>query len=249
MDLIVLGAIAGVFPVFLGLLIAWWVGKILPRAWEGFLVGLATGVLVYLFFDLMHEATELTGVADPGSWGVFLGSLFAGFMGLVLLEGSQVFGNGAFHRLLSLPYMIAIGMGLHNFGEGLAIGASYGKGEWSLSALLVAGFALHNGTEGFGIVGSAGKSRLSLTDLLLLGVLAGGPTCLGALISGQATSPYLSLGCYTLAAGSLLYVIVALVSLSYTPTRRAQVAFGIFLGITLMFATAMLLTFGGRPAS
>jgi ZIP family zinc transporter len=249
MELIVLGAIAGVVPVFLGLVIAWWSGKILPRTWEGFLVGLATGVLVYLFFDLMHEATELTGVRDPGSWGVFLASLFAGFMGLVLLEGSQVFGNGTFHRLLSLPYMIAIGMGLHNFGEGLAIGASYANGAWSLSGLLVAGFALHNGTEGFGIIGAAGKSRISWMDLLLLGVLAGGPTCVGTLLSGYATSPYLSLACYTLAAGSLLYVIVALISLAYTPTRRAQVAFGIFLGITVMFATAMLLTFGGRPAS
>ena len=249
MELIVLGAIAGVMPVYLGLAGAWWSGKLLPKSGEGFLIGLATGVLVYLFFDLMHESTELTGVRDPGSWGVFLGSLFAGFMGLVLLEGSQVFGNGAVHRLMSLPYMIAAGMGLHNFGEGLAIGASYATGEWSLSGLLVAGFALHNGTEGFGIVGAAGKSRLSGMDLLLLGVLAGGPTCLGTLLSGGATSPYLSLACYTLAAGSLLYVIVALISLSYTPSRRAQVAFGIFLGITLMFATAMLLTLGGGPAS
>ena len=147
-DLIALGFIAGIFPVYLGIVVAQVLGKVLPRSWEGALIGVAIGVLVYLFFDLMHESVELTGARDAVSWLVFLGSLGTSFVGLVAIERNQVVGsNRATNRVASLPYMIAIGMGLHNLGEGLAIGASYADGEWVLSALLVAGFALHNGTK------------------------------------------------------------------------------------------------------
>ena len=158
-QLLVLGAIAGLIPVFLGMVVALLLGRILPRAWEGVLIGVATGVLVYLFFDLMHEAVELTGVRDGVSWVVFLGCLGVSLLGLVALESSQVLAARTATRMLSLPYMIAIGMGFHNLGEGLAIGASYAGGEWALSLLLVTGFGLHNGTEGFGIVGAAGRSK------------------------------------------------------------------------------------------
>ncbi len=246
LDLIVLGGIAGVVPVYLGIIAAVWLGKILPRNWEGLLIGVAIGVLTYLFFDLMHEAVELTGALDRVSWLVFLGSLGVSLIGLVALESSQIFGGRSESRLLSLPYMIAIGMGFHNLGEGLAIGASYANGEWALSMLLVTGFGLHNGTEGFGIVGSAGKTPMKWKDVFLLGLIAGGPTCLGTLLSGQGLSSYVTISFYTLAAGSLLYVILSLTTISYTATRRLQVAVGVFVGICLMYVTAMLLLlFGG----
>ena len=246
LDLIVLGGIAGVVPVYLGIIAAVWLGKVLPRNWEGLLIGVAIGVLTYLFFDLMHEAVELTGALDRLSWLVFLGSLGASLVGLVALESSQILGGRSASRLLSLPYMIAIGMGFHNLGEGLAIGASYANGEWALSMLLVTGFGLHNGTEGFGIVGSAGKTPVKWTDVLLLGLLAGAPTCLGTLLSGQGLSSYVTISFYTLAAGSLLYVILSLTTIAYTATRRLQVVVGIFGGICLMYITAMLLLlFGG----
>lgn len=240
-ELLGLGTVAGVIPVYLGIVVALLLGKILPRSWEGGLIGVATGVLVYLFFDLMHEAVEFTGARDVLSWSVFLGSLFVSFVGLVVLEGSQILGTRSISRLLSLPYMIALGMGLHNLGEGLAIGASYANGEWVLSGVLVAGFALHNGTEGFGIVGAAGRTPIRRIDVFLLGLLAGAPTCLGTLLSGQELSFYFSIACYTLAAGSLLYVILSLVALAYTATRRVQVAVGVFGGVSLMYLTAMLL--------
>jgi ZIP family zinc transporter len=89
-DLIGLGAIAGLFPVYLGILVALVVRKIVSRTVEGFLIGLSTGVLIYLFFDLMHEAVELTGARDPLSWVVLLGSLFASFVGVVALEQNQM---------------------------------------------------------------------------------------------------------------------------------------------------------------
>ena len=241
-EVVGLGAVAGLIPVYLGILAALYLGKVLPRTWEGGLIGVANGVLVYLFFDLMHEATEQTGARDPISWLVFLGSLGISFVGLVALESSQVFGARAGNRILSLPYMIAVGMGLHNLGEGLAIGASYAGGEYTLSALLVAGFGLHNGTEGFGIVGAAGKTSISWRDVALLGLIAGLPTCVGTFLSGQGVSSYFSISFYALAAGSLLYVVLSLTVMSYTATRRVQVSAGIFTGIAIMYLTAMILT-------
>ena len=241
-ELLGLGAIAGVIPVYLGIGVALMTLKVLNRARQIFLIGLSVGILLYLFFDVMHEAVELTSPRDFGSWGVLLGSLFVGFIGLVVVEqqGKRL-GRGA-DAPLFLPYTIAVGMGLHNLGEGLAIGASYGQGQWALSGLLVSGFALHNGTEGFGIVGPSCSHPLSLKDIILLGLLAGGPTCLGTVISGYGVAPYFSLGCYALAAGSLLYVIVSLVALSYTEKHRLQTATGMFIGIGLMYITGMVLS-------
>src|SRR5207245_1797142 len=140
------------------------------------------------------------------------------------------------------PDMIALGMGLHNLCEGLAIGASYATGAWVLSWVLVSGFALHNSTEGFAIIGAMGKSEPRFQDVVLMGFLAGAPTCLGTVISAFAVSSYLSIIFYALAAGSLLYVIFSLVTTFYTATRRMQTATGVFTGVSLMYLTAMVLT-------
>ena len=241
LELIGLGFLAGVLPVYLGILIAILMGRMWDRKSEGFILGLTTGILIYLFFDLMHEAVESTGVQDVMSWVVFLGSLLFSLMGLVVLEHRQQQLRKNLSRFLSLPYMIALGMGLHNFGEGLAIGLSYVQGQWVLSTLLLVGFALHNGTEGFGIIGAAGRTPISPKDGLWLGLIAGAPTCLGTLLSGQEVSVYFSIACYTLAAGSLLYVVLSLIPIAYTATRRVPVAFGVFSGISLMFLTAMVI--------
>lgn len=243
-----LGAIAGLVPVYLGIGIALGLRRVLSRGAEGALIGVANGVLVYLFFDLMHEAIELTGIHDPGSWLLFLGSLGVSFIGIVALEQFELKKKGH-SRLLTLPYMVALGMGLHNLGEGLAIGASYAQGQWGLSVMLVLGFALHNGTEGFGIIGAAGRAAIQPRDVLLLGLVAGVPTCLGTIVSGAAVSHYATILFYTLGAGSLLYVILGLTTISYTSTRRLQVASGVFIGISLMYLTAMLLALAGGPRS
>src|SRR6266487_1953206 len=241
-QLIGFGTVAGLIPVYLGIAAALLAIKILNRSWEGFLTGIATGILVYLFFDLMHEAVELTSAKDPTSWVIFLGSLLLGFVGLVAMEQRQQGRNRFEVPRLFLPYMIALGMGLHNLGEGLAIGASYAHGEWVLSGVLIGGFALHNGTEGFAIIASAGKSKLPFKEVVLMGLVAGAPTCLGAVISGGVVSPYLSITFYALAAGSLLYVVFSLITVFYTATRRMQTATGVFAGLSLMYVTAMLLT-------
>ena len=241
LELVGLGMVAGLFPVYLGIAVALLVSKVMDRTWEAFLIGLTAGILAYLFFDLMHEAVELTGPRDIVSWAIFAGSLYLSFVGLVALEQRQHRRNRPAGHPLFLSYMIALGLGLHNLGEGLAIGASYVQGQWVLSGLLVGGFALHNGTEGFGIMGPAGRTPMRLQDLGLLGLLAGGPTCLGTVTSAYALSPYFSLLSYTLAAGSLLYVIVSLVPLSYAGEHRLRAAGGIFTGFIFMYVTGMVL--------
>jgi ZIP family zinc transporter len=244
-----LGVAAGVVPVYLGIGLALGAHRLISREREGFFVGIAIGVLAYLFFDLTHEAVELTGARDPLSWLAFLGSLFVGLVGLVMLEQLQQNRRRPTSLELSLPFWIALGMGLHNLGEGLSLGASYAQEAWDLSLLLLIGFALHNGTEGFGIIGAAGRTPIAWKDAVSLGLLAGAPTCLGTLISGQNPSPYFTIVCYTLGAGSLLYVVLALTAIAYTATRRVQVALGAFTGIAVMFLTAMLLTLVGGVRS
>ena len=249
LDLVGLGILAGVVPVYLGIAAALVLRRALPRTWEAGLIGLSTGVLTYLFFDLMHEAVELMGVRDPFSWLLFLGSLFLSFVGLVHLEKHQLLKGRHADQALTLPFVIAAGMGLHNLGEGLAIGTSYAGGEWALSGLLVAGFALHNGTEGFGIVGAAGQSPIPPRTVVLLGLTGGAPTCIGTVLSGLTVSPYLSLVWYALAAGSLLYVVFALVAMTYTSSRKVHMAYGVWTGIALMAMTAMFLTLVGGHRS
>jgi len=249
LDLVGLGILAGVVPVYLGIAAALVLRRALPRTWEAGLIGLSTGVLTYLFFDLMHEAVELMGVRDPFSWLLFLGSLFLSFVGLVHLEKHQFLKGRHADQALTLPFVIAAGMGLHNLGDGLAIGTSYAGGEWALSGLLVAGFALHNGTEGFGIVGAAGQSPIPPRTVVLLGLTGGAPTCIGTVLSGLTVSPYLSLVWYALAAGSLLYVVFALVAMTYTSSRKVHMAYGVWTGIALMAMTAMFLTLVGGHRS
>ena len=233
---------AGLLPIYLGIALALVILKFISRSLEGFLVGIATGVLVFLFFDLMHEAVEQTGATDIVSWIAFLGSLMLGYIGLLAIEQRQRGRHRTEPSKFFLPYMISLGMGLHNLGEGLAIGASFSQGQWVLSGLLVIGFALHNGTEGFAIIGASGKTKPPMADVIKMGAIAGLPTCLGTVVSGLTVSPYFIIAFFAMAAGSLLFVIFSLIPMFYTSSRRMQSAWGVFAGISFMYITAMVLS-------
>ncbi|HEV3294987.1 MAG TPA: hypothetical protein VG123_38910 [Streptosporangiaceae bacterium] len=155
--------------------------------------------------------------------------------------------DAAAARAAALSLLIAIGIGMHNFGEGMAIGASAAAGRISLALLLVIGFGAHNATEGFGIVAplAACGVRPSWPRLALLGLIGGGPTFLGTLIGMQVTAPLLTIAFLALAAGSILYVVIELLAVARATKMKELVAWGILLGLILGFVTDAIISAAG----
>jgi ZIP family zinc transporter len=146
-----------------------------------------------------------------------------------------------------LALLIAVGIGLHNFSEGLAIGQSAAAGELSLAVLLIIGFGLHNATEGFGITApmAAAGIRPSWGFLALLGLIGGGPTMIGTLVGQSFVNEVVYLGFLALAAGSILYVIVQLIVAAAKLGKTTLLYWGLFGGIMLGFATDFIIEAAG----
>jgi ZIP family zinc transporter len=152
-----------------------------------------------------------------------------------------------------LALLIAVGIGLHNFAEGLAIGQSAASGEIGLAVMLVIGFGLHNATEGFGIVAplagdldeSGVRRRPSWGMLLTLGAIGGGPTFVGTILGHTFTSEPLSVVFLALAAGSIIYVITQLIGVATHGRRPDLLAYGLLLGLTAGFLTDAIVTAAG----
>jgi ZIP family zinc transporter len=267
-----LGAIAGV-TIFIGLPI----GRLrhaVPRT-RALLNAVATGILIFLIWDVLSHAwapvdaalgAHQLGVAG-GDGLVFAVAFGVGIMGLVYFD--RWVARRAAHRLpmgpgaaaaaelnVGLPRvarvtrlatMIAVGIGLHNFGEGLAIGNSAASGALQLAVLLVIGFALHNATEGFGIVAplAAEGYRPSWARLGLLGLIGGGPTFLGTLVGERFVSDVMSIAFLALAAGSILYVVVELLAVARRMGHKELTTWGLVLGVLLGFATDAIVTAAG----
>ena len=212
-----------------------------------------------------------SAVHQNGSWGYFVGLALllalgfgVGLLGLVYYDrwmarerAKALLGPGAasaaefepswIHGMSSaswLAVLIATGIGLHNFAEGLAIGQSAALGETSLALVLIIGFALHNGTEGFGIVAplTGDSVRPTWRFLLLLGLIGGGPTFLGTVVGQAWTSTAVSVCFLALAAGSILYVVLQLVQVNARLGHKTLVAWGMFAGLVLGFATDFILS-------
>jgi len=148
---------------------------------------------------------------------------------------------------MQLALMIAIGIGLHNFAEGLAIGNSAASGDLSLALLLVIGFGLHNATEGFGIVAplTGSTTPVSWGRLALLGVIGGGPTFVGTVIGQRFVGELLSVAFLALAAGSVLYVVIELLATARRARAKALTAWTILAGLLLGFVTDGILIAAG----
>jgi ZIP family zinc transporter len=217
----------------------------------------AVGVLIFLIWDVLSHAWEpidsaLTERPLPASlWlygGLLVAGLAIGLLGVTLFEIRWMRGSAATDippRRLAL--LIAVGIGLHNFAEGLAIGQSAASGDLALAAVLVVGFALHNATEGFGIVAPlAGEpDRPSWGFLLLLAAIGGGPTLVGSIVGSLIVSEPLSVLFLSLAAGSILYVVITLLGMLGRTRRTGLIATGILVGLIAGFATDAILTAGG----
>ena len=152
-----------------------------------------------------------------------------------------------------LALLIAVGIGLHNFAEGLAIGQSAARNEIGLATLLVIGFGLHNATEGFGIVApltanrgeDSTHERPSWRFLLALGAIGGGPTFLGTAVGHNFTSEPISVLFLTLAAGSIIFVVIQLLGIAAKARRPDLVAYGLLIGMIAGFVTDAIVTAAG----
>ena len=273
-QILVLGAVAGL-TIFLGLPAAR-LRDLDVRVRAG-LSAMATGILLFLFWDVLSNGVEPVqgalehAVKGNGDWGRFLGLaalLAAGFVaGLTSLvyydrwmrtrRSTPLVGPGAaaidefasrswVDRLTparQLALLIATGIGLHNFGEGLAIGQAGAAGAISLALVLIIGFALHNATEGFGIIGpmAADADRPSWRFLALLGLIGGGPTFVGTLVGQAWVSDALAVVFFAIAAGSILYVVQQLFQVNSRFNMPVLVTWMLLLGLFLGFATDWVL--------
>jgi zinc transporter, ZIP family len=270
---LILGAIAGL-TIYVGLPMGR-VSSVSPKM-RAALSAVATGILVFLFWDVTsHGAEPVESHLEAHRWGGFAGyatllglGFAAGLMSLVYYDNwlknarsTPLVGPGAAatdefeHQswLASLTpgrrlaLLIATGIGLHNFGEGLAIGQSAAAGELSLALVLIIGFGLHNTTEGFGIVGPmAGEAeRPSWSFLGLMGLIGGGPTFLGTLIGQVWVSPALEVVFFAVAGGSILYVVIQLFEVCRRFSMPTLVGWSLLVGLLLGFGTDWVLVAAG----
>jgi ZIP family zinc transporter len=275
--ILLLGAVAGA-TIFLGLPI----GRLRRIGVQGRagMSALATGILVFLLWDVLKGAEEPIGAAlQARHWGTFsklagfgLGAFALGLMGLVYYSEwmkkrgnrrtSTLVGPGAaavdefegrlrFFESLTpgkqLALLIAIGIGVHNFGEGLAIGQAAAASQISLAVTLIIGFGLHNATEGFGICGpmTGEGTRPTWRFLALLGVIGGAPTFFGTLLGQAWSSESATVIFFAVAAGSILYVVQELFAVNRKYGHTELVMWLMLAGLTLGFATDFVIEAAG----
>jgi zinc transporter ZupT len=245
-----LGVYVGVIPIALGMLWLPWLRRI-PPGWLRALMALTVGLLVFLAIDATLAGLELAGEGAQALGGSALVLLGAAVTYLTLTgvgewlsdRRARAAATGASGGQLAL--LIAVGIGLHNLGEGLAIGTSYATGALALGAFLVVGFALHNTTEGLAIVAPIAHTRTSVAQLLGLGLLAGAPAILGAWIGASAFNPSVAAFLFGAGAGAIAQVIRQLLPAVRDERQRIlhpSAVAAIVGGLALMFTTGLLVS-------
>jgi ZIP family zinc transporter len=237
------GAFVGIVPVALGLMFYPLLRR-LGSEGTAFVLALTAGLLAFLLIDTLEDALELAGRAAP----VFQGHVMVVMAGLLTFGALLALGRRRGTPTgLALAVYLALGIGLHNLGEGLAIGAAFATGAASLGTFLVLGFTLHNITEGIGIAAPLVKTRPALWTFAGLALLAGAPAIAGVWLGSLALTPHWASFALAVGAGAILQVLVELTAYMVrggamtdaTLSRSVLAGFGA--GVAVMYATGMLI--------
>lgn len=242
-----IGLYVGVIPVFLGMFWFPALRRLGPR-WMTFLMAVTAGLLVFLGFDAAGEALELAQQIGGPFQGV--GLVGFGIVGTFLLLDAIArrpanVGRSEADQRLAVAFMIAVGIGLHNLGEGLAIGAAYSVGAAALGTFLVVGFIVQNITEGLGIIAPVLKDRPAWRSLAWMGVIGGAPAILGAWVGGLSYSAVLAVLFLAVGAGAVFEVVNEIARLIQKDTARRPMPVTVFAGVTvgmlLLYVTGLLI--------
>src|SRR5919106_915560 len=242
-----IGLYVGVIPVFLG--IFWFPAlRQLGRRTMTFLMAATAGLLIFLGLDTLAEALEVAAEVPSAFQGIGLIGIgaVATFLLLDAISRRQTEVTGSeTERRLAVAMMIAIGIGFHNLGEGLAIGAAYNVGEIALGTFLVVGFIIQNITEGLGIIAPVLRDRPSIGRLALMGLIGGGPAIIGAWIGGFTPSPFLAVLFLAIGTGAIFEVVYEIAKLIQKDTAREAMPLtvfsGVLTGMLLLWVTGLLI--------
>ncbi len=243
-----IGVYVGVLPVALGLLWLPLVRRLSPTALD-FVLALTLGLLLFLLADTAHDGLEAAGALAESYQGVVAFTLVA-VLAFLAIEAVGVWigrARGALNQAWTSALLVAVAIGLHNLGEGLAIGAAFRLGEVALGTLLIVGFALHNITEGLAIVAPLAREQIRWARLLWFGLIAGAPTILGAWIGGFVQAQLWSVLFLAVGAGAIAQVILQIGrgmarGRQWLPlaTSRAVLS-GLAVGAAIMYFTGMII--------
>ncbi|KXK15802.1 MAG: putative metal cation transporter [Chloroflexi bacterium OLB14] len=241
-----IGLYVGVIPIFLGI---FWLPALrtLDKKWMTFILAITVGLLLYLGIDTVNEAfeesAELAG-AYQGIGLIGIGAV-ASYMLLDMVGKMGSNDRSESSSRLSIAWKIALGIGIHNLGEGLAIGAAYNVGEIALGTFLVVGFIIQNITEGLGIIAPILKDKPSLGQLAWLGLIGGAPAILGAWIGGFTPSPFLAVLFLAIGTGAIFQVAVEIWKMIQKDNEKQSVPImifsGVLVGMLMLWVTGILI--------
>jgi zinc transporter ZupT len=227
-----IGLYVGVIPIFLGI---FWLPALrtLGKKWMTFLMAATIGLLIFLGLDTFVEALDKAAGIAAAYQGVGLIGIgaIATYMLLDMVGNSNPSDRSGAAQRLSIAWKIALGIGIHNLGEGLAIGAAYNIGEIALGTFLVVGFIIQNITEGLGIISPILRDRPTIGQLALLGLIGGAPAIIGAWIGGYTPSPFLSVLFLAIGTGAIFQVAVEIARIIQKDTESKSISGFIFSGV------------------